>query len=77
MLQGEGTIKGEHDQASGLLLLLSGCFDTSIWVFSEATDPPLWLSQCPSSRKHNQNEHCYLFVNMHAPRPIWRAFELL
>ena len=26
MLQWEGTIKGEHDQASGLLLLSSGCF---------------------------------------------------
>ena len=35
VLQGEETIKGEHDQASGLLLLSSGCFDTSIWVFSK------------------------------------------
>ena len=33
MLQWEGTIKGEHDRASGLLLLLYGCFDTSVWVF--------------------------------------------
>ena len=30
MLQWEGTIKGEYDQASGLLLLSSACFDTSI-----------------------------------------------
>ena len=30
-----GTIKGEHDQALGLLLLSSGCSDTSIWVFSK------------------------------------------
>ena len=31
MIQWEGTIKGEHDRALGLLLLLlSGCFDTSI-----------------------------------------------
>ena len=35
MLLWEGTIKGEHDQASGLLLLASGCFDTSIWVFNK------------------------------------------
>ena len=35
MLQWEGTIKGEHDQALGLLLLLSGCFGTSIWVFNK------------------------------------------
>ena len=35
MLQGEGTIKGEHDRALGLLLPLSGCFNTSIWVFSK------------------------------------------
>ena len=34
MQQWEGTIKGDNDQASGLLLLLlSGCFDTSVWVF--------------------------------------------
>ena len=77
MLQWEGTIKGEHDLASGLLLLLSGCFDTTIKVFQQATDPLLQLSQCPSSRKHNENAQCYLFVNMHASRPIWRTFELL
>ena len=35
MFQWEGTIKGEYDQASGLLLLLSGCFDTSVWVFNK------------------------------------------
>ena len=35
MLQWEGTIKGEHDQALGLLLLLSGCFDISIWVIGK------------------------------------------
>ena len=35
VLQWEGTIKGEHDRALGLLLLSSGCFDTSIWVFSK------------------------------------------
>ena len=28
-----GTIKEEHNGASGLLLLLSGCFETSLWVF--------------------------------------------
>ena len=25
-------MKGEHDQASGLLLRSSGCFNTSFWV---------------------------------------------
>ena len=30
-----GTIKGEHDQALGLLLLSSGSFDTSVWVFNK------------------------------------------
>ena len=35
MLEWVGTIKGEHDRALGLLLLLSRCFDTSIWVFSK------------------------------------------
>ena len=53
VLQWEGTIKGEHDQASGLLLLSSGCFDTTVRVFQQATDPLLQLSWCPSSRKHN------------------------
>ena len=33
MLQWEGNIKGECNQASGLLLLSSGCFNTSVWVF--------------------------------------------
>ena len=33
MLQWEGTIKGEHDLALGLLLQLSGCFETSVWVY--------------------------------------------
>ena len=37
MLQWEGTIKGEHDQASGLLLLSSGYFNTSVWVFQQAS----------------------------------------
>ena len=77
MLQWEGTIKGEHDQALGLLLLSSGSFNTSVWVFQQATDPILWLSWCPLSRKHNQNAQCYLFVNIHVSRPIWRTFELL
>ena len=35
MLQWEGTIKGECNQGLGLLLLSSGCFDTSVWVFNE------------------------------------------
>ena len=38
MVQKEGTIKGEHNQALGiqlLLLLSSGCFDKSIWVFTK------------------------------------------
>ena len=35
MLQWEETIKKECNQASGLLLLSSGCFDTSVWVFSK------------------------------------------
>ena len=35
MLQWEGTIKGEHDWALGLLLLSSGCFNTSVWVFGK------------------------------------------
>ena len=35
ILQWEGTIKGEYDRASGLLFLLSGCFDTSLWVFNK------------------------------------------
>ena len=30
MQQWEGTIKGEHDQALGLLLLSSGCFNISV-----------------------------------------------
>ena len=35
MLHWEGTIKGEHNQALGLLLMLSGCFNTRDWVFSK------------------------------------------
>ena len=75
VLEWEGTIKGEHDQASGLLLLSSGCFDTSIWVFSMPTDPLLWLSQYPSSRKHIWNAQCCLFFHKHASRPIWRTLS--
>ena len=46
MLQWEGTIKGEHDQALGLLLLLSGCFNTSVWVFSK---PQTLYFGCPGA----------------------------
>ena len=35
MLQREGTIKGEHDQVLELLLLSSGCSDTSVLVFTK------------------------------------------
>ena len=37
MCKREGTMKGEHNQARGvwlLLLLLSGCFGTSVRVFT-------------------------------------------
>ena len=55
---------------------------TVIWVFwherlglQQATDPLLWLSRCPLSRKHIQNAQCCLFFYKHASRPIWRTLS--
>ena len=58
------SIKGEHNRArkQGLLLLQSsGCFDTSVRVFTKPQDPLPWLSWCPSSRKHILDVQCYFF----------------
>ena len=72
MLQWEGTIKGRAQPSLRAVI-------TVIWVFQHKHLGLLTnqLSWCPLSRKHNQNAQCYLFVNMHASRPIWRTFELL
>ena len=63
MQQREGTIKGEHNRASGvwlLLLLLSGCFDTSIWVF---TKPQTLYFGCPVPLKWEAYPGCrVLFI---------------
>ena len=61
-----------------------GAAVTVIWVFQhkrlglwQATDPLLWLSWCPLSRKHIQNAQCCLFFNKHASRPILRTLSYL
>ena len=69
--------KSKTKPGSAAAVLSSGCFGTSVWSFKKATAPLLWLYQCPLSRKHNQNAQCYLFVNLHASRPILEDFKLL
>ena len=74
----EGTIKGEHNQAQGvwlLLLLLSGCFDTSIQVF---TKPQTLYSGCLSAPQVGSISWMYsvvCFSHKHASRPIWRTLS--
>ena len=76
MLLWEGTIKGENDRVSGLLLL--SCLGVSTQVFGSFNKPQTLYFSClgaSRSRKHNQNAQCYLFVNEHASRPIWRTLS--
>ena len=78
MTQRGGNIKGEHNQAWGvwlLLLLSSGCFDTSVRVLTKPQTLYLQLSWCPSSRKHILDVQCCLFFHKHASRPIWRTLS--
>ena len=76
MQQREGTIKGEHNQALGvwlLLLLLSGCFNTSIWVF---TKPQTLYFGCLSAPQVGSISWMYRVVclsHKHVSRPIWRS----
>ena len=61
MLEWGRTIKGEHDPASGLLLLLSGCFDTSVWVFSK---PQTLYFSCLSAPRVGSIVVCFS-ISMH------------
>ena len=78
MQQREGTIKGEHNQASGvwlLLLLLSGCFDTSVWVF---TKPQTLYLSCLGAPRVGSISWMYsvlCFSHKHVSRPIWRTLS--
>ena len=78
MWQREGTIKGERNQASRvwlLLLLLSGCFDTSIWIF---TKPQTLYFSCLGAPWVGSISWMYsvvCFSHKHVSRPIWRTLS--
>ena len=78
MPQREGTIKGEHSWALGvwlLLLLSSGCFDTSIWVF---TKPQTLYFGCLGAPQVGSISWMYsvvCFSHKHVSRPIWRTLS--
>ena len=71
-----GNYKRECNRALGLLVLSSGCFNTSVWVFSKPQTSTLAVS-VPSSRKHNWNAQCCLFFHKHASRLIWRLWVIV
>ena len=80
MWQRGGNIKGEHNQAWGvwlLLLLLSGCFDTSFWVFTKPQTLYLSCLSAPQVVNISWMYSVVCFSHKHVPRPIWRTFELL
>ena len=78
MPEREGSIKGEHNQAWGLWLLLllsSGCFDTSVRVF---TKPQTLYLSCLSAPQVGSISWMYsvvCFSHKHASRPIWRTLS--
>ena len=74
MLFWEGTIKGEHTQASGLS---SGFSDTE-WLGLLTSQRPSTLAISLSvscGAEHNQNELCVSFIHMPVPRPFWGTFS--
>ena len=76
MLQWEGTIKGEHGQASGLLLLLSGCFDISIWVIGKPQTLYFGCLGAPRVRSISRMHNAVCFsINMHPD--LFGGFEFL
>ena len=75
MLLWEGTIKGEYDQALGLLLLSSGCFNTSIWVFNKPQTLYFGCLSPPRVGSISRMHSVICFFNMHASRPIWRTLS--
>ena len=78
MQQRKGSIKGEHNQAWGLRLLLllsSGCFDTSFRVF---TKPQTLYLSCLSAPWVGSISWMYsvvCFIHKHASLPIWRTLS--
>ena len=75
---GEGSIKGEHNGAWGLWLLLllsSGCFDTSVRV---STEPQTLYLSCLSASQVGSISQMYrvvCFYHKHASRPMWRTLS--
>ena len=65
------------------ILLSLGAVIAVVWVFwykafRSINKPQTLYFSClsaPRGEEHNQNRQCYLFVNMHVPRPFWRAFS--
>ena len=69
MLLREGTIKGEHNQTSGLLSGFSGI--KCLGLLTSHQPSTLAVSCASHGEEHNQNGMCDLFIHMHVPRPFW------
>ena len=71
----DGSIKGEHNQARGLLLLSSGCFDTRVRVFTKPQTLYLGCLGAPQVGSLSWMYNIVCFSHKHASRPIWRTLS--
>ena len=72
------TIEGECNWASRvqvLLLLLSGCFNTSIWVFCKPQTLYFGCLGAPQVGSISWMYSVVCFSHKHASRPIWRTLS--
>ena len=73
MLLREETIKGEHNQTSGLS---SGSSDTEhLGLLTSHRPSTLAISVPLVEQSIKQNGLCDLFIHMHVPRPFWGTFS--
>ena len=70
-----GNYKKEHDQALGLLLLSSGCFNTSVWVFSKPHTLYFGCLSAPRVGSISRIHSVVCFFHKHVSRPIWRTLS--
>ena len=71
-------MRGEHNRARGLWLLLllsSGCFDTSVRVFTKPQTLYLSCLGAPPVGSISWMYSVVCFSHKHASRPIWRTLS--
>ena len=74
----EGTINGEHNRTRGvwlLLLLSSGCFDTSVRVFTKPQTLYLGCLGAPRVGSISWMYRIACFYHKHVSWPIWRTLS--